>query len=53
LPSKFTIETHLEKAKGVTGLCISFSVADYMDTLARDGPVVVPNVLLFRETAPH
>jgi len=30
-----------------------FPFADYMDTIARGGPVVVPNVLLFREIAPH
>jgi hypothetical protein len=47
-------------AKPVSGPCDEmlevpdhFPFADYMDTIARGGPVVVPNVLLFREIAPH
>jgi hypothetical protein len=34
------------------GLKDYFRIADYMDTIARGSPVVVPNVLLFREIAP-
>ena len=53
-------ESPLISPKGVSGPCDEmlevpdhFSFADYMDTIARGGPVVVPNVLLFREIAPH